>query len=85
MMLQNRKSGASSKKIPESWIGFFDGNKLQKWGLSSCIIKTNDFLFFFQLILQICDTDHIQEYWLMVECLYYSKLEEWSNLHAYQI
>ena len=48
------------------------------------ILETNDFLFFYQLILPICNTEKSgirgDE-----RLSYYAKVEEWSNLYAYQI
>ena len=47
-------------------------------------MKTNDFLFFYQLILPICDTEKsgVKKDGRLS---YYSKVEERSNLYAYQI
>ena len=64
--------------------GCLDIKVLKKLGLTSQVMKTNDFLFFYQLILQTCDTEKsgVKNDGRLS---YYSKLEEWSNLYAYQI
>ena len=48
------------------------------------IIKTEDFLLIYQLLLPICNIDRsgIENDGRLS---YYSKLEEWSNIYAYQI
>ena len=42
--------------LPESRLGNLDAKVLKKLGLTSNRMKTNDFLYFYQLILPICDT-----------------------------
>ena len=70
--------------FPKSRLGSLDADILRKLGLASSTVKTNNFLFFLQFILPMCDPqrsgingdDRLP---------YYSKLEEWSNLYACQI
>ena len=65
--------------FPKSWLGFLDVNVLKKLGLSSSTVKTNDFLFFLQLILPMCDPERSRING-DGRLAYYSKLDEWSNL-----
>ena len=70
--------------FPSSRLGKLDVRVLKKMGLTSNIMKTNDFLFFLQLILPICDT---KKSGIANDgrLSYYAKVEEWSNLYAFQI
>ena len=70
--------------FPESRLGSLDADVLRKLGLTSSTVKTNDFLFFLQLILPMCDP-HRSGINGDDRLPYYSKLEEWSNLYACQI
>ena len=82
--LFSRNDTTKDNLFPESRLGCLDAEVLKKLGLTSSIMKTNDFLFFFQLILPICDVEYsgVSDDGRLP---YYSKLEEWSNLYAYQI
>ena len=73
-----------SNLFPDDSRGCLDIKVLKKLGLNSQVMKTNDFLFFYQLILPICDTEKsgVKKDGRLS---YYSKVEEWSNLYAYQI
>ena len=48
------------------------------------VIRERDFLFFYQIMLPLCDTSLSgirEDTWIS----YYSEVERWSNLYAYQI
>ena len=79
-----RISSSSEDLMPESRLGNLDAKVLKKLGLNSTRMKTNDFLFFYQLILPICDTARsgIRN---DKRLPYYAKVEKWSNLYAFQI
>ena len=79
-----RISSNCDELMPESRLGNLDAKVLKKLGLTSNRMKTNDFLFFYQLILPICDTARsgIPN---DKRLPYYAKVEEWSNLYAFQI
>ena len=70
--------------FPKSRLGCLDADVLRELVLTPSRVKTNDFLFSLQLILPMCDPQR-----LGINgdnsLPYYSKLEEWSNLRAYQI
>ena len=70
--------------FPKSRLGSLGADVLRKLQFTSSAVKTNDFLFFLQYIFPMCDPQR-----LGINgdnsLPYYSKLEEWSNLRAYQI
>ena len=80
----HRYGATEEEMFPEDRLGNLDARVLTALGLKSSTMKTNDFLFFYQLILPICNTQRsgIRNDGRLS---YYSKVEEWSNLYACQI
>ena len=80
----HRVGANENDPFPSDRMGYLDADLLRRLGLTSSIMKTNDFLFFYQLLLPMCDTERsgIDGDGRLP---YYVKLEEWSNLYAYQI
>ena len=70
--------------FPENRLGCLDGTVLKRLGLTSSRMKTNDFLFFYPLVLPICNTER-SGITSDSRLPFNSKLEEWSNLYACQI
>jgi len=70
--------------FPESRLGCLDTDKLKKLGMAQHILNKKDFLFFLQLVLPLGDPEKsgVEE---DERLPYYSKVEQWSNLYAYQI
>ena len=48
------------------------------------IIRERDLLFFYQLLLPLCDTP-LSGIWENKRPLYYYEVDKWSNIYAYQI
>ena len=79
------RNGISDDNLfPESRLGCLDVDKLKKLGMGRHVLNKKDFLFFLQLVLPLGDPEKSG-----VEdddrLPYYSKVEQWSNLYAYQI
>ena len=70
--------------FPKSRLGCLDVDVLRELGMNSKVTETDNFLFFYQLILPICDTKKsgIDGDPRMS---YYSAVESWSNLYAVQL
>ena len=79
------QNGTSDNNLfPETRFGRLDTDKLKKLGMGQHILNKKDFLFFLQLILPLGDPEksRVEE---DDRLPYYSKVEQWSNLYAYQI
>ena len=59
-----------------------DDKILKKLGMTQCVIRERGFLFFYQIMLPLCDTplSGIRE---SKRFPYYSKVDKWYNLYAY--
>ena len=75
---------AENTLFPKSRLGNLDKNVLKKLGLNKICMDEQDFLFFYQLILPICDTSKpgIED---DPRLSYYSNVEEWSNVYAVKV
>ena len=69
--------------FPSTRLGSLDVNILKKLGVKKKGIETNGFLFFYQLILSICDKEKSGINGDK-RISYYAKVEEWSNMYAHQ-
>ena len=67
--------------LPNARMGYLDKDALKKLGMSKTRMDTKDFLFFYQLLLPICD---ISKSGIANDprLSYYSNVEEWSNMYA---
>ena len=67
--------------FPKSRLGCLDVDVLRELGMNAKVMETDNFLFFYQLILPICDTKKsgIDDDPRMS---YYSAVERWSNFYA---
>ena len=72
------------KLFPRSRQVCLDEKILNKLGMTQRVIRERDFLFFYQLLLPLCDIylSGIQE---GKRLSYYSEVDKWSNLYAYHI
>ena len=63
--------------------GFLDEKLLKKLGVTQCIIREREFLFY-QILLPLCETSLyiIRE---EKQLPYYSEVDKWSNIYAYHI
>ena len=78
-------NGATNNDLfPTTRLGSLDKTILKKLGIKRKILETNDFLFFYQLILPICNTEKLG-FRGDEQLSYYAQVKEWSNLCAYQI
>ena len=76
-----REGSSMNNLFPKTRLGCLDVDMLRKLGMSAKVMDTNDFLFFYQLILPICDTNKsgIDD---DPRLPYYSAVEKWSNGYA---
>ncbi len=70
--------------FPQDSEGCLDRKVLKKLGFISQVMATNEFLFFYQLTLSICDKVNSGGK-SDARLSYYSKVEEWYNLYTDQI
>ena len=70
--------------FPKEHLGSLDADLLQKLGMNTDVLNHNDCLFFYQLLLPICNVEEsgVEDDPRM---LYYSEVENCSNLYAIQI
>ena len=70
--------------FPKARLGELDVNMLKRLGLTKKRVVELDALFFFQLLLPICDVNRsgVDDDKRMP---FYSKMEEWSNIYAMQL
>ena len=68
--------------FPKSRQRCLEEKLLNNLGMTQIIIRERDLLFFYQLLLPLCDTplSGIREDKLH---LYYYKVDKWSNIYAY--
>jgi len=79
------RSGARVGNLfPKERLGSLDADILKHLGMCKRVLDEKNFLFFYQLVLPICDTERsgIKD---DVRLPYYSQVEKWSNLYAYQL
>ena len=83
-VMKFRDNASPRNLFPPQREGFLDVEVLKKLGMNRKILDEKDFLFFYQLILPICK---IEKSTIRGDgrLSYYAKLEDWSNLYAYQI
>jgi len=53
----HRRGAKEKDPFPSERMEYLDADVLRRLGLTSSIMKTNDFLFFYQLLLPMCDTE----------------------------
>ena len=81
---KNHKPSTITNLFPNERKGSLDVDVLKKLGMKKKVLDEDNFLFFYQLILPICDPkksgveDDPQK-------AYYSQVECWSNNYVYSI
>ena len=69
---------------PRSRQGCPDEKILNKLGMAQHVIRDRDFLFFYQIMLPLCDTS-LSGIWEDIRLPYYSEVEKGYNLYDYHI
>jgi hypothetical protein len=78
-----RRNATTSNLFPKEMRGEFDRDMLTRFGLTEKRMKNTDALFFFQLLLPICDPSK-SGITNDRRAPYYTELSKFTNLYAYQ-